>query len=64
MENRELKPCKCGCRAELVSSQTFVWCDTKWYVQCESLDCDERTPKYEHKIDAVNDWNGRSENGT
>lgn len=65
MENRELKPCcKCGCESELISSQTFAWCNVYWYVRCTNEDCEEETMlKYDTKRDAINAWNRRAENG-
>ena len=62
MKETELKPCSCGCEAELVESQAFSWCDVTYYVRCTNPDCDERTElKYEHKIDAINAWNKKQE---
>lgn len=62
MKETELKPCSCGCEAELVESQAFSWCDVTYYVRCTNPGCDERTKlKYEHKIDAINAWNKKQE---
>lgn len=63
METNELKPCKCGCEAELISSQAFAWCNIYWYVRCTNEDCEERTLKYDTKRDAIAAWNRREENG-
>ena len=60
MENKELKPCKCGCEAELISSQAFAWCDTYYFVWCVNPNCDERTPRCEDKVGAINAWNRRA----
>lgn len=58
MNEPELKPCKCGCKAELVDSQTFAWCNVYYYVRCTNPDCEEQTMlKYDHKVDAINAWN-------
>ena len=66
MEHNELKPCcKCGCEAELISSQTFAWCNIYWYVRCTNEDCEEETMlKYDTKRDAINAWNRRANDGT
>lgn len=57
----ELKPCKCGCEAELISSQTFAWCNVYWHVRCSNEDCPEQTMlKYDSKRDAINAWNRRA----
>jgi hypothetical protein len=62
MKETELKPCKCGCKAEVVESQAFSWCDITYYARCTSPDCEERTElKYEHKIDAINAWNRKQD---
>ena len=62
MKETELKPCKCGCEAELVESQAFAWCNVFYYARCTNPDCDERTKfKYESKIDAINVWNRRAD---
>ena len=65
MEHNELKRCcKCGGEAYIISSQTFAWCDVKYRVECSKFNCEERTPRYEHKCDAINDWNRRANDGT
>ena len=65
MEHKELKPCcKCGREAYIISSQTFAWCDVKYRVECSNYTCEERTPRYEHKCDAINAWNRRANDGT
>ena len=57
----ELKPCKCGCEAELISTQTFAWCNVYWYVRCSNEDCPEQTMlKYDSKRDAIDAWNRRA----
>lgn len=64
MSENELKPCpKCGCEAELISSQTFAWCNVYWYVRCTNEDCDEETMlKYDTKREAIEAWNRRADN--
>ena len=60
MNETELKPCKCGCEAELISTQTFSWCNVYWYVRCTNENCPEETIlKYDTKRDAINAWNRR-----
>jgi hypothetical protein len=63
MKETELNPCKCGCEAELVSTQTFAWCNVYWYVRCSNEDCQEQTMlKYDSKRDAIAAWNRRADN--
>ena len=61
MNDVELKPCKCGCEAELVESQSFAWCHTLYFVRCTSLDCDKKTDKYLLKGEAVEAWNAKAQ---
>ena len=56
----ELKPCKCGGEAELVSFQTFSFCDTYWRVRCTKEDCAEQTSRHYDKGDAIEVWNRRA----
>lgn len=63
MEHNKLKPCKCGCEAELVDIQAFAWCHTYYFVCCTNPDCEERTPRCEDKVDAINTWNRRANDG-
>ncbi len=63
-KDSEMKPCcKCGCEAELISSQTFAWCNIYWYVICTNENCEEKTMlKYDTKRDAISAWNRRANN--
>lgn len=63
MNETNLKPCKCGAKAEIVTSQAFSWCNVYYFVRCESENCDCRTAKHEHKVDAINEWNRRAADG-
>ena len=56
----ELKPCKCGCEAELIEFQTFEWCDIYWRVRCTNEYCTEQTHRCDSKTDAINAWNRRA----
>lgn len=62
MKETELKPCKCGCEADLIDIQTFAWCDVRYFVRCTNPECDERTHKYQLKGEAIEEWNRRARN--
>lgn len=57
----ELLPCKvCGSNAEIVSFQTFSWCNVYHRVRCQNENCEEQTSRCENVSDAVNEWNTRT----
>ena len=58
----ELLPCPfCGGDAEIVSFQTFSWCDVYHRVRCKNEKCEEQTSRCESVYDAVNEWNTRTQ---
>ena len=58
----ELLPCRvCGSNAEIVSFQTFSWCDVYHRVRCQNENCEEQTSRCESVSDAVNEWNTRTQ---
>jgi hypothetical protein len=58
MSKIELRPCKCGCQAELAEGKTFEWCLPHYVVRCTNPDCDNQTLKYPVKAEAIEAWNG------
>ena len=65
MENRELKPCKCGNMPELVdvSHKTKNGIKTQFMVKCYNHKCCNSTEFYTTKLGAIDAWNGGAENG-
>ena len=66
MENRELKPCKCGGQAGVLSisvpsDDNCVYYHDLYYVQCD--ECEECTDYTPNRYDAIVAWNRRAEDG-
>ena len=60
----ELKPCPfCGGNAEIISFQTFAWCDNTYVVRCANPACEvEHKARSWDKKEAIEAWNRRVEN--
>lgn len=67
MENRELNPCECGGKCEVLSIRVpsddyFLYYHNLYYVEC--TECGKNSEDYSQtESGAIKEWNRRAENG-
>lgn len=64
MENRELKPCKCGNIPELVEIPVGVFVNKGLRYMVKCFNCKSSLGFWISPNDAIDDWNRRADNGT